>query len=151
MKPLQRGLLLPLATFSSRSANEKRRLLNIQHLVWIRLKPLGRNRGRSAIHVSPWFLTEGGKGVGSHLQLILMLQVFCWVGTYDLVIMNSLAWWNHPENFSPCGHTVIMYHCVIPRFAKQHYCCLPLEGLETHQPCLIHTKAWLVHPQQVFS
>lgn len=146
MKPLQRGLLLPLTTFSSRSAPQmRRRLLNIQHLVWIRLEPLGRNRGRPALHVSPRFLTEGGKGVGSYFQLTLILQTFCWVGTSNLVIMNSWAWWNHLETFPPRGRTVIMHHCIMSRFLKWHYCSLTVESLQTHQLSLTQRKMTQKH------
>lgn len=124
------------------AANEKKRLLNIQHLVWIRLDPLGRNRGRFVLHISPRFLTEGEKAVGSYLQMTLMLQTFCWVGTSDLVIMNSWAWWNHPESFSPCGHIVIMHHCVISRFIKWDYCSLPVYRLTS--------SAWFRQRHDVF-
>lgn len=57
------------------AAKEERRLLNIQHLVRISLDPLGRNRGRFVPHVSPRFLTEGGKGC--RVQLTADLELFC--------------------------------------------------------------------------
>lgn len=117
MKPLQRGLLLPLATFSSWCAQQMRK-----GGCWT-------SNILSELDLNPWAGTGGGlfstsplgfsrmeeKGVGSRLQLTLMLQTFCWVGTSDLVIMNSWAWWNHPEflpmwphshHASPCNTQV---------------------------------------------
>lgn len=129
------------------AANEKRRLLHIQHLVWIRLDPSGSNRGRFVLRVSPWFLTEGERTVGSYIQLTLMLQTFCWVGTFSLVIMNSWSWWNHPEFLLlwPCSHHASLLNIQVCNVGLLLSACLL-----TNQRCLIQTKAWHVCPQQAF-
>lgn len=127
------------------AANEKRRLLHIQHLVWIRLDPLGSNRGRFVLHVSPWFLTEQERAVGSYIQLTLMLQTFCWVGTFCLVIMNSWSWWNHPEFLMwPCSHHASLLNIQVCNVGLLLSACL------TIQLCPIQTNVWQVCPQRAF-
>lgn len=138
---------MPLATFSSWSAPQMRRrgcrTSNI--LCELESKPWAGTGGR-VLPMSPCFLTKEGKGVGSSAFCWLSCcKHFCCVATPDLLMMNSLVWWNRLL-FTTWTNSHHVSLCNLS-FHKWCHGSLPVESLWTHHVSVTHC----VHMQLCFT